>query len=320
MEKCVTHSFSESGASLAKTTPVLLPGELVDEQDEQHPELYAVPITPPNLSISGKDIGLKPMSLEDFRKKIKSFQNSERWNEFKTDEGVIENERADILADRINELLSNRKQKFMYRFPQIVSLRRYKEFQKFIMLPSPVTRQSLIKMLRVIDKELGEVSPSLLPWIESYFNGTEFPKAGEEKKEIQMQLDILTKVTEKFFRDWEYFLYNWHFTCRNIQYDGFQWRVNVVRDCLESYCSDDELNRLFSFLNSFTDSSRKAISFSQFLTRIEVENRLVWHVVDPQTQSTQLRFARVNGMGHQGTERIPADQHLGRSKHGGSSS
>lgn len=205
MEKCVIRSFSESGASLAKTTPVLLPGELVDEQDEQHPELYAVPITPPNLSISGKDIGLKPMSLEDFRKKIKSFQNSERWNEFKTDEGVIENERADILADRINELLSNRKQKFMYRFPQIVSLRRYKEFQKFIMLPSPVTRQSLIKMLRVIDKELGEVSPSLLPWIESYFNGTEFPKAGEEKKEIQMQLDILTKVTEKFFRDWEYF-------------------------------------------------------------------------------------------------------------------
>ena len=100
MEKCVIRSFSESGASLAKTTPVLLPGELVDEQDEQHPELYAVPITPPNLSISGKDIGLKPMSLEDFRKKIKSFQNSERWNEFKTDEGVIENERADILADR----------------------------------------------------------------------------------------------------------------------------------------------------------------------------------------------------------------------------
>ena len=94
----------------------------------------------------------------------------------------------------------------------------------------------------------------------------------------------------------------------------------MVRDCLESYCSDDELNRLFSFLNSFTDSSRKAISFSQFLTRIEVENRLAWHVVDPQTQSTQLRFARVNGMGHQGTERIPADQHLGRSKHGGSSS
>lgn len=161
-----------------------------------------------------------------------------------------------------------------------------------------MTRQSLIKMLRVIDKELGEVSPSLLPWIESYFNGTEFPKAGEEKKEIQMQLDILTKVTEKFFRDWEYLVFYWLFTCRNVQYDGFQWRVNVVRDCLESYCSDDELNRLFSFLNSFTDSSRKAISFSQFLTRIEVENRLAWHVVDPQTQSAQLRFARVNGMGH----------------------
>lgn len=95
----------------------------------------------------------------------------------------------------------------------------------------------------------------------------------------------------------------------------------MVRDCLESYCSDDELNRLFSFLNSFTDSSRKAISFSQFLTRIEVENRFDWqHLVDPQTQSAQLRFARVNGMGHQRTERVPVDQHLGRSKHGGSSS
>lgn len=89
-------------------------GEMVDEiTDTKRPELYALPITPPNLSISGKDIGLKPMSLEDFRKKISSFQNSDRWKEFNTDEGVIENERADILADRINELLSNRKQKFM---------------------------------------------------------------------------------------------------------------------------------------------------------------------------------------------------------------
>ena len=78
---------------------------MVDEvTDIKRPELYAVPITPPNLSISGKDIGLKPMSLEDFRKKISSFQNSDRWKEFNTDEGVIENER---------ELLSNRKQKFM---------------------------------------------------------------------------------------------------------------------------------------------------------------------------------------------------------------
>ena len=68
------NSFSEAGADLAKTTPVRLPGELVDEEDEKHPEIYAVPITPPNLSISGKDIGLKPMSLEDFRKNIKSFQ------------------------------------------------------------------------------------------------------------------------------------------------------------------------------------------------------------------------------------------------------
>ena len=196
-------SFSTSVSTLQARAPDPIPGELVDEPSEQRPELYAVPITPPNLSITGKDIGIKPMSLEDFREKISSFQNSERWNEFKTDEGVIENERADILADHINELLSHRKQKFMLCLDFFL-IRSYKEFQKFIMLPSPVGRQSLIKMLREIDKELGEVSPSLLPWIESYFNGTEFPKTGEVKKEVQMQLDILTKVTEKFFRDWEY--------------------------------------------------------------------------------------------------------------------
>ena len=81
---------------------------------------------------------------------------------------------------------------------------RYKELQKFIMLPSPVDRQTLFRMLRELDKGLDAVSPSLLPWIEAYFNGTEFPEAGEEKKEVQLQLDALTRVTEKFFRDWEW--------------------------------------------------------------------------------------------------------------------
>lgn len=85
----------------------------MDEPEEKRPELYAVPITPPNLSINGNDVGLRPMSLEDFRKKISSFQDSDRWKEFNTDEGVIENERADILADRIHDLLSYRKQKFV---------------------------------------------------------------------------------------------------------------------------------------------------------------------------------------------------------------
>lgn len=73
------------------------------------------------------------------------------------------------------------------------------------MLPSPVDRQALIKMLRTIDKGLDDVSPSILPWIEAYFNGTEFPESGEELKEVQLQLDALTKVTERFFRDWELF-------------------------------------------------------------------------------------------------------------------
>ena len=94
-----------------------VPGQLIDEPTEEKPELYVVPITPPNLSINGNDIGIRPMSLEDFRKKISSFQDSDRWKEFKMDEGVIENERADILADRINDLLSNRKQKFVYAPP-----------------------------------------------------------------------------------------------------------------------------------------------------------------------------------------------------------
>ena len=104
-----TNSYSFS------TTPsISVAGEMIDEMTEEKPELYSVPITPPNLSITGKDVGLRPMSLEDFRKKISSFQDSDRWKEFKMDEGVIENERADILADRINDLLSNRKQKFVY--------------------------------------------------------------------------------------------------------------------------------------------------------------------------------------------------------------
>ncbi|KAK8789742.1 hypothetical protein WA171_001833 [Blastocystis sp. BT1] len=231
---------------LPKAASTTLPGELVDEPEEQRPELYAVPITPPNLSINGNDVGLRPMSLEDFRKKISSFQDSDRWKEFNTDEGVIENERADILADRIHDLLSYRKQKFVYR-----------ELQKFIMLPSPIDRQALYKLLRNLDKGLDEVSPSLLPWIESYFNGTEFPEAGEEKKEVQLQVDALTKVTEKFFRDWE-----------NVQYDGFQWRVNVVRDCIESYVSDEESNRLYAYFNQFAESPRKASSLAQFLNRI----------------------------------------------------
>ena len=75
------------------------------------------------------------------------------------------------------------------------------------MLPSPVDRQALTRMLRTIDKGLDEVSPSILPWIEAYFNGTEFPESGEELKEVQLQINALTKVTERFFRDWEYFSY-----------------------------------------------------------------------------------------------------------------
>ena len=59
------------------------------------------------------------------------------------------------------------------------------------MLPSPVDRQALIKMLRTIDKGLDAVSPSILPWIEAYFNGTEFPEAGEELREVQLQLGQL---------------------------------------------------------------------------------------------------------------------------------
>ena len=107
---CISNRFTEL---LPKAVSTTLPGELVDEPEEQRPELYAVPITPPNLSINGNDVGLRPMSLEDFRKKISSFQDSDRWKEFNTDEGVIENERADILADRIHDLLSYRKQKFV---------------------------------------------------------------------------------------------------------------------------------------------------------------------------------------------------------------
>lgn len=107
------HKSSGNRCRLSTEASSPVAGELVDELTDEKPELFSVPITPPNLSINGNDVGLRPMSLEDFRKKISSFQDSDRWKEFKMDEGVIENERADILADRINDLLSNRKQKFV---------------------------------------------------------------------------------------------------------------------------------------------------------------------------------------------------------------
>ena len=72
----INYRFTDS---LPKALSATLPGELVDEPEEKRPELYAVPITPPNLSINGNDVGLRPMSLEDFRKKISSFQDSDRW-------------------------------------------------------------------------------------------------------------------------------------------------------------------------------------------------------------------------------------------------
>lgn len=58
--------------------------------------------------------------------------------------------------------------------------------------------------------------------------------------------------------------------CRNVQYDGFQWRVNVVRDCIESYVSDEESSKLYSFFSTFADSPKKTASLSQFLSRVGV--------------------------------------------------
>ena len=60
------------------------------------------------------------------------------------------------------------------------------------------------------------------------------------------------------------------FLSRNVQYDGFQWRVNVVRDCIESYVSDEESSKLYAFFNSFADSSKKSVSLNQFLSRVAV--------------------------------------------------
>ena len=57
---------------------------------------------------------------------------------------------------------------------------------------------------------------------------------------------------------------------RNVQYDGFQWRVNVVRDCIESYVTDEESSKLYSYFNAFAESPKKSASLSQFLTRCGV--------------------------------------------------
>ena len=57
---------------------------------------------------------------------------------------------------------------------------------------------------------------------------------------------------------------------RNVQYDGFQWRVNVVRDCIESYVTDEESFKLYAYFNAFAESPKKAASLTQFLTRCGV--------------------------------------------------
>ena len=53
-----------------------------------------------------------------------------------------------------------------------------------------------------------------------------------------------------------------------MQYDGFQWRVNVVRDCIESYVTDEESAKLYAFFTQYAAAPRRASSFAQFLARV----------------------------------------------------
>lgn len=65
-------------------------------------------------------------------------------------------------------------------------------------------------------------------------------------------------------------MFKFIFIFRNVQYDGFQWRVNVVRDCIESYLNDDESSRFYAYCNHFVESPRKSSSLPQFLNRVGV--------------------------------------------------
>ena len=108
---------------------------------------------------------------------------------------------------------------------------------------------------------------------------------------------------------------------RNVQYDGFQWRVNVVRDCIESYVTDEESSKLYAYFNTFTQSPKKSASLSQFLTRCGVHLLTMIHlVVDPQIQRAQLRPPGPHRVGDQRPERVPSHLHIRDPEHGGASS
>ena len=104
---------------------------------------------------------------------------------------------------------------------------------------------------------------------------------------------------------------------RNVQYDGFQWRVNVVRDCIESYVSDEESTRLYAFFNQFADSPRKASSLAQFLSRVGVGFAGGCDVVHPQVQRAQRGPAGADRVGGEGAQRVPAHLHQRRAEHRG---
>ncbi|KAK8797392.1 hypothetical protein WA158_004600 [Blastocystis sp. Blastoise] len=170
-------------------------------------------------------------SVDEFREKISKWQDSSVLKILDKDDCVIENERADILADKIHELASRKKRKMIYR-----------ELQKIIMLPSPVDPSQITNCLTNIEKNLEHVGSSLIPWLNAYFKGLKFPEDNVENlQESKKESDILTDITSIFFKDWN-----------ETHYDGFQWRINVLRDCLDAYLTDEEHNQFYNTLTDFT--------------------------------------------------------------------
>lgn len=145
-------------------------------------------------------------SIDEFREKLTKWKESTVLKMMDKDVGVIENERADILADKIHEMSSRRKRKMMYIITHSTIIwDRYRELQKIIMLPSPADPQQIKNCLNSIEKSLENVGSSLIPWFNAYFRGLPFPDSDiidlqEDKKEI----DLLRDVTTIFYSDWSY--------------------------------------------------------------------------------------------------------------------
>lgn len=109
---------------------------------------------------------------------------------------IQENEEADKLADKIYNLLSNRKRKQLYD-----------EFQKFILLRSPISDSQLRNKMKEIGNILGPLKQSIFPAMHSYLKNIPIDKninSNPEIKQEVLELQSIVDSASNLSNLWEY--------------------------------------------------------------------------------------------------------------------